>query len=109
MVKSVRTWFRQIIPKDFQLSKFLDEYVKICNDLNKDLPPDCVYDDDSLDGRVTLSPKGIHYVQSLYVYVYRSGWSSWEEMGFEEDVLDTDLTQSFQPTEVLDISIPHIS
>ncbi len=83
--------------------------VKICNDLNKDLPPDCVYDDDSLNGRVRLSPKGIHYVQSLYVYLYRSGWSSWDEVGFEEDVLDTDLTQSFQPTEVLDISIPHIS
>ncbi len=39
----------------------------------------------------------------------RNGWSSREEVGFEEDVFDTDLTQTFRPTEVLDISIPHTS
>ena len=54
-------WLRQIIPKGDQLPKFLDEYEKICNDLNKDLPAESIIEDDTLDGRITLSPKGVHF------------------------------------------------
>ena len=55
---------------------------------------------------VTMSPKGVHYAQTRYGYVYRNGLASWEETGFEEDELDTVLTKALQSTEVLHISTP---
>ena len=64
MVKPTDKWFRQIIPTGCQLSKFLEEIEKImieinCIDLNKDrLDYDYQEEDDSLDGRITVSLKG---------------------------------------------------
>jgi len=51
------------------MPKFTDEYEKICNDLNKDLPGyDYHNEDDSLDGRLTVSNKGVHIDWKLYSY-----------------------------------------
>jgi hypothetical protein len=66
-------WLRQIIPKGDQLPKFLDEYEKICNDLNKDLPAESIIEDDSLDGRITLSPKGVHFSATQYGFTDEHG------------------------------------
>ena len=69
----------------------------------KDCPGyDIHNEDDSLDGRITVSHKGVHFVSTLYRY---SGYGV-EPMGFEEDELDTDLTKTLQSTEVLHISTP---
>jgi hypothetical protein len=87
-----------IIPKGDQLPKFLDEIEKICNDVGKDLPAECIVKDDSLDGSITLSHKGVHFAETLI------GFS--DDHGFGKDVLDTDLTQAIQSTEVLNILIP---
>jgi hypothetical protein len=92
-------WLRQIIPKGDQLPKFLEEIEKICNDLAKDLPAEDIVEDDSLDGRITLSHKGVHFAETKY----EDGWVA---TGFGEDMLDTDLTQAIQSTEVLHILIP---
>ena len=86
------------MPKGDQLPKFLDELEKICNDVGKDLPPECIVEDDSLHGRITLSHKGVHFAEMLI------GFS--DGHGFGEDALATDLTQSIQSTEVLHILIP---
>jgi hypothetical protein len=84
------TWLQQIIPKGDQLPKFLDEIEKICNDLNEDCPGyDFHNEDDSLDGRITLSHKGVHFASTLYGY---SGYGA-VPMGFEEDELDMVLIQ----------------
>jgi hypothetical protein len=94
-------WFRQIIPKEDQLPKFLDELEKICNDLaeDHDLPSEDIVEDDSLDGRITLSHKGVHFAETQYAY-------GWVATGFKEDELVTDLTQAIQSTELLHILIP---
>ncbi len=101
------TWLRQIIPKGEQLPNFLDEIEKICNDLNKDCPGyDFHNEDDSLDGRITLSHKGVHFASTLHGY---SGYVA-VLMGFEEDeldmVLNQRLTKALQSTDCLHISIP---
>jgi hypothetical protein len=54
--------------------------------------------DDSLDGHITVSHKGIHFPETKY------GFS--EGHVFWEDEVDTDLTHVIQSTEVLHISIP---
>jgi len=101
------TWLGQIIPKGDQLPKFLNEIEKICNDLNKDCPGyDFHNEDDSLDGRITLSHKGVHFTSTLYGY---SDYGA-VPMGFEEDELDMvliqRLTQALQSTDCLHIYIP---
>jgi hypothetical protein len=93
-------WLRQIMPKGDQLPKLLDELEKICNDLGKDLPAECIIEDDSLDGRITLSHKGVHFAETLRMATVSDGH------GFGKDVLVTDLTQVIQSTEVLHILIP---
>jgi hypothetical protein len=57
-----------------------------------------------VDGVVTVSPKGVHCVPTLYGYGYRNGLPYREAAGFEEGQLDKTLTQVFQSTEGLDIS-----
>ena len=79
-------WLRQIIPKGDQLPKFLDDYEKIYNDLNKHLPAESIIEDDYLDGRITLSHKGVHFAETQYRIS--------DGHGFWEDELDTDLTQA---------------
>jgi hypothetical protein len=83
------TWFRQIIPKGNQIPKFLEEYEKLCNQSNEDF---FGYDyhnvDDTFDGRFTLSHKGVHFASTLYSSAGNGG----VPIGFEEDELDTDLT-----------------
>ncbi len=79
-------------------AKFLDEIEKICNDVGKDLPAECIVEDDSLDGRITLSHKGVHFAETLI------GFSDGHGLG--KDVLATDLTQAIQSTEVVHILIP---
>ncbi len=93
------TWLRKIIPKGDQIPKFLDEVEKICNHLNEDIPGYDYHNElDSIDGRITLSYKGVHFASTLY---YSSG-NGGVPFGFEEDVLNTDLTkaitQEFQST-----------
>ena len=66
----------QIIPKGDQLPKFLDKYEKMCNDINKDRPAESIIEDASfdgrctlpryLDGRFTLSTKGVHFAETQY-------------------------------------------
>jgi hypothetical protein len=90
------TWLRQIIPKGNQISKFLDEYEKLCNESNTDIPGyDYHNEDDSFDGRITLSHNGVHCALTLYSPLGTP-------IGFEEDELNTDLnqrlTQSLQST-----------
>jgi len=92
-------WLRQIIPKGDQIPKFLDMLQKLCDEDNKDLPAESITEDDSFDGRFTLSTKGVHFAETQYGF-------GWVETGFKEDMLDTDLTQAIQSTEVLHISIP---
>jgi hypothetical protein len=100
-------WLRQIIPKGDQIPKFLDEIAKMCSELNKDLPDDPQEDDDdSFEGRLTLSTKGVHFAETQFAY----GWDLRRvATGFKEDELLTDLTQAIQSTEVLHISIPYNS
>jgi len=79
-------WLRQIIPKGDQIPKFLDALAKMCAELNKDLPD--APEDDSFEGRLTLSTKGVHFAEtefSLY---------GWVATGFKEDEFLTDLTQA---------------
>ena len=64
-----------------QLPNFLDEYEKICKDLNKDLPAESIIEDDSLDGRITLSPKGVHFDVTRYGFT--------DEHGFWEDFINS--------------------
>ena len=54
-------WFCQIIPTGCQLLNLFDELKKACIETNKD-DPNYDYDlqDDSFDGRLTWSPKGVH-------------------------------------------------
>ena len=93
-------WLRQIIPKGDQIPKFLDELAKMCYEDNKDLPAEKIQEDDSFEGRLTLSTKGVHFAEtefSLY---------GWVATGFKEDLFLTDLTQAIQSTEALHTSIP---
>ena len=53
------TWFRQVIPTGCQLLNLFDEIKKECIEANKD-DPNYDYQDDSLDGRITWCPKGVH-------------------------------------------------
>jgi hypothetical protein len=83
-------WLRQIIPKGDQIPKFLDEIAKMCAELNKDLPAEMIQEDDSFEGRLTLSTKGVHFAEtefSLY---------GWVATGFKEDEFLTDLTQAIK-------------
>jgi len=71
-------WIRQIIPKGDQLPKFLDAIEKICNDVHKDLPAESIIEeDDSLDGRITLSHKGVHFAGMQYGF--SGGHGVWED------------------------------
>ncbi len=99
-------WLRQIIPKGDQLPKNLDEYEKVCIDLNKDLPGYAYnFEEDFFDGRFTMSHKGVHYAETLSCFSDGHGGFS-EGHGFWEGALDIDLTQALFPTEALHISIP---
>ena len=72
------------------LSQFLDEFEKICNDLDKDLPDyDYHNNDDSFDGRVTMFPQKV----SRYTYGYRNGLPFREGAGVEDGELDTAMVQ----------------
>ncbi len=74
----VYTWTRQVIPKGDQLPNFLDEIEKICNDLNKDCPDyDFNNEDDSLDGRITLSHKGVYFASTLSMDIRDTLWFQW--------------------------------
>ena len=98
MANPAGAWLRQIIPKGDQIPKFLDEYEEICIERNEDLPAESIFEDDSLDGRVTLSHEGVHFVSTLY----RDSGNDGVPIGFEKDELYTDLnqrlTQSLQST-----------
>ena len=59
MTKPWITWFRQIIPTGLQLIHFLEGIQNKCAELNEFRNYDFV--DDSLDGRITLSTKGVHF------------------------------------------------
>ena len=99
-------WLRQIIPKGDQLPKYLDEYEKVCIDLNKDLPGYAYnFEEDFFDGRFTMSHKGVHYAETLSCFSDGHGGFS-EGHGFCEGALDIDLTQALFPTEAMHISIP---
>jgi hypothetical protein len=74
-------WLRQIIPKGDQIPKFLDEIAKICYEENKDLPVESILEDDSFDGRLTLSTKGVHFAETQYAD------DDWVATGFKEDEL----------------------
>lgn len=68
MAKSDRKleWFRQIIPSDCKLIHLLEDIQKACLQLNKDvLDYDYDYEDDSIDGRITMSSDGVHCVTTL--------------------------------------------
>jgi hypothetical protein len=93
-------WIWQIIPKGDQIPKFLDEIAKICYEENKDLPAESIFEDDSFDGCLTLSTKGVHFAETQYAD------DDWVATGFKEDELLPDLTQAIQSTEFLHISIP---
>jgi hypothetical protein len=94
-------WLRQIIPKGDQLPKYLDEYEKVCIDLNKDLPGYAYnFEEDFFDGRFTMSHKGVHYAETLSCFSDGHGGFS-EGHGFWEGALDIDLTQALFPTEAL--------
>jgi hypothetical protein len=117
------TWLRQIIPKGNLIPKFLDEYEKICNEINEDVPGyDYHNEGDSLDGRITLSHKGVHFAETLYFCSGNGG----DPRDFDEDELYIDLnqrlTQALQststngnaagqaaPTEELTSSVIHIA
>jgi hypothetical protein len=98
MANPAGAWLRQIIPKGDQIPKFLDEYEEICIERNEDLPAESIFEDDSLDGRVTLSHEGVHFVSTLY----RDSGNDGVPIGFEKDELYTNLnqrlTQSLQST-----------
>jgi hypothetical protein len=91
------SWFRQIIPTGWQLLNLLKEIQKECNELNKDVL-DYDSQDDSIEGRLTLSSKGIHFAPTS-----SSSIDSYFEDGrrfdsyFEDDEFDTFLTQTLQP------------
>ena len=58
----VGTWFRQIIPTGCRLINLLEGMQNKCIELNELLDYD--FEDDSLDGRITLSGKGAHVAPS---------------------------------------------
>jgi len=92
-------WFRQIILSGCQLSKFLEEIEKKCNDLNKHrLDYDYQEVDDFLDGRISVSLEGVHYVPQLY-----NQYGS--PTDFEEGEFDTS-TKVLKPIEELQILTP---
>jgi hypothetical protein len=79
------------MPKGNQIPKFLEEYERLCNESNADIPG---YDyhnlDDSFYGRFTLSHKGVHFASTLCSLAGNGG----VPIGFEEDEFDTDLTKA---------------
>jgi len=52
-----------------------DEYEKICNELNKNRPGyDYHSKVDSFDGRITVSPKGVHFAATQYGFPDDTGF-----------------------------------
>ena len=60
------TWFRQIIPTGTQLIHLMQEIQNKCIEINAHVP-DYDYEDDSLEGRITLSDKGVH-LAPIYMF-----------------------------------------
>ena len=87
------TWFRQIIPQGCQLLRFFNELKRICSEENKHNPKyDYELEDDSLEGRITWSSKGVHFAP-LPGQARQVG----NEWGFDWGFLD-DLDDVFEPS-----------
>jgi hypothetical protein len=96
------TWFRQIIPTGAQLIHLMQEIQNECIEINAHVP-DYDYEDDSLEGRITLSAKGVHlapiYMLSDYgVYpAPKTVDPRSSAIRFEEGEFVTSLTQVIHP------------
>ncbi len=90
-IHNKQQWFRQIIPTGCQLLNLFEELKKACIEDNKDNPNyDSDLQDDSFDGRLTWSPKGVHLPPT-------GDWDcQLERFRFEDGDFITSLTPAIQ-------------
>ena len=83
----MKPWFHQIIPQGCQLLHFFNELQRICIEDNKDNPEyDYELEDDSFEGHITWSSKGVHFAHSCEGFFQTYGYEWGFDWGFQDDV-----------------------